>query len=84
MQFTRTSEEFRTILASTEMPEDARADITEKLSAYLRDFRTWVNAAGQVESDEKAAHEAYINFERILVAIEERSLRSAQVDLREG
>jgi methyl-accepting chemotaxis protein len=58
-QMTQSAAAFSRQLATSAVPAAARADITEKLTAYQRDFMSWVEAAKTVVATQAAMSAAY-------------------------
>ncbi len=61
--------EFAALLASSPISAPAKADITDKLAAYQRDFFVWMNNALALAAEQKATLETFAAIEPQLVAI---------------
>jgi methyl-accepting chemotaxis protein len=63
-------EEFIAAMETTTIPDDVKADLSQKLAAYQRDFAAWMTVAGQAAKAEKETIAAYTAIEPVLQTIE--------------
>jgi methyl-accepting chemotaxis protein len=66
--------EFTAAMDATSMPEAIKADLSQKLAAYQRDFAAWMNIAGEVANAQKETSTAYAAIEPVIQTIE-KSIR---------
>jgi methyl-accepting chemotaxis protein len=80
--------EFTEALDAANMPASVKADLSQKLAAYQRDFTAWMNVAGQAANAEKQTIAAYRTIEPVIETIEKSikslnaSAKAANLELR--
>src|SRR5262249_32878680 len=66
--------EFTAAMEETSLPDVLKADLSQKLAAYQRDFAAWMTTAGDVANAEKQTIAAYRTIEPVIETIE-KSIR---------
>jgi len=67
--------EFTAAMEATSIPENVKADLSQKLAAYQRDFAAWMEVARQAANAEQQAMAAYRAIEPVFETIE-KSVKS--------
>jgi methyl-accepting chemotaxis protein len=67
--------EFTAILDEASIPESVKADLSQKLAAYQRDFAAWMDVAGKAANAEQQAMAAFRAIEPVIETIE-KSVKS--------
>src|SRR5262249_10880127 len=67
--------EFTAAMAATSMPDDVKADLSQKLAAYQRDFAAWMDVAVEMANAQKETSESYAAIEPVIESLE-KSIRS--------
>ena len=67
--------EFTAAMEATSIPEDVKADLSQKLAAYQRDFAAWMDVAGKAANAEQQAIAAFRAIEPVIETIE-KSVKS--------
>jgi methyl-accepting chemotaxis protein len=66
--------EFTTAMEATVITEDTKADLSQKLAAYQRDFAAWMDVAGEMANAQKETSAAYAAIEPVIQTVE-KSIR---------
>jgi methyl-accepting chemotaxis protein len=75
--------EFTAAMEATSIPENVKADLSQKLAAYQRDFAVWMAVAGEVANAQKETSAAYATIEPVIQTIE-KSIESLNASAKAG
>ena len=75
--------EFTAAMEATSIPENVKADLSQKLAAYQRDFAAWMAVAGEVANAQKETSAAYAAIEPVIQTIE-KSIESLNASAKAG